>query len=167
MSRSPSDAPEGQALYEDDFHAWTNRQATLIREGRIDELDLDHLADELDDLSKGICHRLVDELTVLFDHLLKWDHAPEQRTRNWEAATREQRKRIASLLEKNPSLEAKLAEAMLEGYDYGRDRASGETGMSVKSFPETSAHGWTDLMERELHFDDPESSHTNTPGPTV
>jgi hypothetical protein len=112
MSKSPSAAPQGQTLYEDDFHAWTNRQATLIREGRIDELDLDHLADELDDLSKGICHRLVDSLTVLFDHMLKWDHNPEQRTRNWEATIREQRKRVARLLEQNPSLDEKLAGAL-------------------------------------------------------
>ena len=94
----------------------------MIRAGRLDELDLDHIADELDDVGSEIYRRLESALTVLFMHMLKWDYQPEFRSRSWEAAIREQRKRVSKLLEKNSSLKSKLAEATAEGYEYGRDR---------------------------------------------
>ncbi|SIO41275.1 protein of unknown function DUF29 [Bradyrhizobium erythrophlei] len=161
MSTSPSVVPRKQSLYEDDLYAWTTRQATLIRAGRVDELDLDHIAEELDDLGSEIYRRLESALTILFAHMLKWDYQPERRTRSWEATIREQRKRIAKLLEKNPSLKSKLAEATTEGYEYGRDRASGETDMPVESFPEKSEYTWHDVMEREFRLDQPEPSQTS------
>jgi Domain of unknown function DUF29 len=163
MSTSPSVVPSKQSLYEDDHHEWTVRQAALIRAGRVGELDLDHIAEELDDLGSEIYRRLESALTVLFAHILKWDYQPERRSRSWEATIREQRKRIAKLLEKNPSLKSKLAEATTEGYDYGRDRASGETGMPVESFPEASEYSWHDVMEREFRLDEPEPSQTRGP----
>jgi hypothetical protein len=163
MSTSPSVVPRKQSLYEDDLYAWTTRQATLIRAGRVDELDLDHIAEELDDLGSEIYRRLESALTVLFAHMLKWDYQPERRTRSWEATIREQIKRIAKMLEKNPSLKSKLAEATTEGYEYGRDRASGETDMPVESFPEKSGYTWHDVMEREFRLDEPEPSQTSGP----
>jgi hypothetical protein len=165
MSTSPSVVPQDkQSLYENDLYSWTNQQATLIRAGRLDELDLDHIAEELDDLGSEIYRRLESALTVLFLHMLKWDYQPELRSRSWEATIREQRKRIAKLLEKNPSLKSKLGEATEEGYEYGRDRASGETDMPVESFPEKSEYTWYDLTEREFRLDEPEVSETNRPG---
>jgi hypothetical protein len=43
------------------------------------------------------------------------------------------------------------------------------TGLAnpVGSFPEMSVYSWPDLTEREFHFDDPDSSHTQGPGSTV
>jgi hypothetical protein len=163
MSTSASVVPHKQSLYEDDRYEWTTRQATLIRAGRVDELDLDHIAEQLDDLGSEIYRRLESALTVLFAHMLKWDYQPERRTRSWEATIREQRKRIAKMLEKNPSLKSKLAEATTEGYEYGRDRASGETDMPVESFPEKSGYTWHDVMEREFRLDEPEPSQTSGP----
>ena|ERR1700757_1759155 len=165
MSRSPSVVPqEKRSLYEDDLYSWANRQATLIRAGRRDELDLDHIAEELDDLGSEIYRRLESALTVLYMHMLKWDYQPEFRSRSWEATIREQRKRIAKLLEKNPLLKSKLNEAMEEGYEYGRDRASGETDLPVGSFPEKSKYTWQDVTEREFRLDEPEVSETSQPG---
>src|ERR1700720_4707974 len=135
MSTSPSVVSQGQSLYEDDLHEWASRQAALIRANRTDELDFAHIAEELDDVGSELYRRLESSFTVLFAHMLKWDHQPERRSRSWEATIREQRKRIAKLLEKNPSLKSKLAEATTEGYEYGRDRASGESDMPVESFP--------------------------------
>jgi len=38
--------PEEPSLYEADVIAWANRQAALLRAGRFDELDIEHIADE-------------------------------------------------------------------------------------------------------------------------
>jgi hypothetical protein len=166
MSTSPSVVSQGPSLYEDDLHEWASRQASLIRANRIDELDLAHIAEELDDVGSELYRRLESSFTVLFAHMLKWDHQPERRSRSWEATIREQRKRVLRLLEKNPSLRAKLVEAMTEGYEYGRDRASGETDMPLESFPEKSQYTWHDAIEREFRLDEPDLSSSSDPGKT-
>jgi len=139
MSTSPSVVSQGPSLYEDDLHEWASRQASLIRANRIDELDLAHIAEELDDVGSELYRRLESSFTVLFAHMLKWDHQPERRSRSCEATIREQRKRVVRLLEKNPSLRSKLAEAMAEGYEYGSDRASGEADFRIA--PDTLSSG--------------------------
>ena len=40
------------SLYETDFHAWTQQQAILIREGRWEEIDRSNLVEEIESLGK-------------------------------------------------------------------------------------------------------------------
>ncbi|WP_445490873.1 DUF29 domain-containing protein [Rhodopseudomonas sp. RCAM05734] len=154
MPTSPSVVAQDQSsLYEDDLYAWANRQAELLRARKLDELDLDHIAEEIDDVGNEIYERLESALTILFMHMLKWDYQPERRSRSREATIREQRKRIATLMRKNPSLKARLAAAQQSGYDYGRDKASGETDIPVENFPDVSPYSWLDVTEREFRLD--------------
>ncbi|CAN5189379.1 DUF29 domain-containing protein [soil metagenome] len=154
MPTSPSIVSQDKPSPEpDDLYAWAQRQAALLRAGRLDELDLDRIAEEIDDVGNEIYERLESALTVLLMHMLKWDFQPERRSRSWEATIREQRKRVSRLLRENPSLKSKLAEARESAYGYGRDRASGETNIAVERFPETSQYNWQDLMEREFRID--------------
>ena len=39
-----------EALYDQDFYAWSRAQAELLRSGRVSELDLEHLTDGVKDL---------------------------------------------------------------------------------------------------------------------
>lgn len=94
--------------------------------------------------------KLQSALTVLFLHLLTWDHQPERRSRSWEASIREQRRRIDRVLRKNPGLKSRFTEALVEGYEDGRDRASAETGLPVEVFPITCPYDRPSLMEREI-----------------
>ena len=43
--------PAARNLYEEDFYVWAERQTELLRARRFDELDLEHLTEEVDDLS--------------------------------------------------------------------------------------------------------------------
>lgn len=160
MASSPPVVTQGPSLYDDDLHEWASRQASLIRANRIDELDLAHIADELDDLAGELYRRLEDLFTVLFANMLTWDHQPERRSRSGEATIREQRKRVLKLLESNPSLRSKLVEAMTEGYEYGRHRASGECNMPLESFPEMPQYTWHDAIEREFRIDESDLSNS-------
>ena len=38
------------SIYHHDFYTWTHEQAALLKEGRLDELDIEHLIEELEDL---------------------------------------------------------------------------------------------------------------------
>jgi len=41
-----------KTLYDTDFVEWTARTAELVRSGRFDEVDLEHVAEEIEDLGK-------------------------------------------------------------------------------------------------------------------
>lgn len=60
------------ALYDRDFFEWTVRNAELLRRGCVEEADLEHLAEEIEDLGKRDTREVMSRLTVLLMHLLKW-----------------------------------------------------------------------------------------------
>ena len=41
-----------EELYERDFVRWTARNADLLRERRFDEIDFEHIAEEIEDLGR-------------------------------------------------------------------------------------------------------------------
>ncbi len=64
-------------LYETDFEAWVQQQAELFKQKRFEELDLAHLAQEIESLGKSERRAIASCLTVLLTHLLKWQYQPE------------------------------------------------------------------------------------------
>ncbi|OKH30028.1 hypothetical protein NIES2119_31630 [[Phormidium ambiguum] IAM M-71] len=132
-------------LYETDFYAWTQRQAQLLRQHQLDCLDIENLVEEIDSLGKQQQQELVNRLSVLLGHLLKWEYQPSKRSRSWVTTIREQRRRVAKLLQKNPSLKSFLNEAMLEAYLSGVDLAIEETGIELDDFPSEIPYTWEQI----------------------
>lgn len=125
-------------IYREDFHAWAMQNAQLLRQGRLAEIDIENIAEELEDMGASKERELESRLGVLLAHLLKWVYQPERRGTSWRATIEEQRRRIERVLRKNPSLKAKLDEAFADAYGDARLIAMRETGMEKKTFPETS-----------------------------
>lgn len=94
--------------YETDVMAWANEQARLIRAGRFDLLDLEHIAEESEDVGKSEQRELANRMAVLLAHLLKWQYQPDRRRSSWVRTIKEQRKRVLLRLEETPSLSDKL-----------------------------------------------------------
>ena len=92
-----------QCLYEQDFYAWANEQAALLRAGRLSEADIEHIAEEIESMGKTEKRELVSRLTVLLLHLLKWQHQPTHRGTVWRLTLEEQRNQIEDHLADNPS----------------------------------------------------------------
>lgn len=65
-------------LYDQDFYAWAMKNAELIRQGHWADIDLEHVAEELEGMGRGEWYELVDRLAVLLAHLLKWRFQPER-----------------------------------------------------------------------------------------
>ena len=63
-------------LYEQDFYAWARKQATLLRAGRFEELDLAHLTEEVDDLGCSLYRSVRSRIRTIIEHLLKLQHSP-------------------------------------------------------------------------------------------
>ena len=63
-------------LYDEDFYAWAMRTAGLLRQRRFTEIDIAHLAEELEDIGKRERRALESYLRNVTLHLLKWRYQP-------------------------------------------------------------------------------------------
>jgi hypothetical protein len=124
-------------LYDRDFLEWTRCNAALLRAGRFREADIEHIAEELDDMGRSEQRELESRLQILLKHLLKWQVQPERRGRSWEATIRVQRLEIDRLQRRMPSLRNLLAEGIGEVYPAAVIKASLETRLPESSFPKT------------------------------
>ncbi|MCJ2036741.1 DUF29 domain-containing protein [Methylobacterium sp. J-068] len=150
---SSSERASNRARYEDDFYSWLIQQADLLRSGRLEDVDLDHVAEELEDLSKSEFGKLQSTLRVLVMHMLKWDQQPEHRTPSWIFSIREQRRRYARILAGSPGLKPRIDEALGDAYPDARDWASDETRLPPDEFPSECPYAWEDILERPFDFD--------------
>jgi hypothetical protein len=156
-------AVTASSFYDEDFYAWTQHQAMVLRGVRCPgELDVLNLAEEIEDLGKSHRRELRSRLRVLIMHLLKWRYQPEGRrdSHSWEDTIREQRKEIEDALEDSPSLKKEVGPYILKDYGYARDRAARQTGLRLEIFPE--ACPWT--VEQALDTDFwPEEEMSDSP----
>jgi len=128
-------------LYETDFYDWTNKQAQLLRAGKFAEIDVENLAEEIEDMGKRQKQELISRLRVLLMHLLKWEYEPTYRSKSWTATIKTQRFDIAEHLEQNPSLKATLDVSIGKAWKGALVDAEVETEIDKKTFPQ--ACPWT------------------------
>lgn len=65
----PAENPPHETPYEMDYVLWVERQAHLLRHGRIDKVDRKHLTEELEDMAGSQRRELRSRLIVLVLHL--------------------------------------------------------------------------------------------------
>ncbi|CAK0764759.1 DUF29 domain-containing protein [uncultured Gammaproteobacteria bacterium] len=122
-------------LYRTDFYSWAMEQATLARAGRLDGLDLEHVAEELEALGRSEAAALKSSLRVLLVHLLKWQYQPERRSRSWTNSIDRERDNIEDHLRDNPGLRPRLAELLRQAYALARREAARQTRLPLETFP--------------------------------
>ncbi|CAK0766895.1 DUF29 domain-containing protein [uncultured Gammaproteobacteria bacterium] len=137
-------------FYEHDFFAWANEQAALLRAGKLDAADIEHIAEEIESMGRSEKRELVSRLTVLLLHLLKWQFQPDRRGASWEASIANTRDDLADHLADNPSLKAMLSEAIISAYRRARRDAAAETGLPNPSFPLTCPWSFAQLMDENF-----------------
>ena len=102
------------SLYEDDFYAWTQQQAKLLRRlpPAANELDLEHIAEEIEDLGRSDLRAAQSLCEHIIEHFLKLEHsglehsALEQPADHWRDEIVEWRLQLEKILTR--SIEAKL-----------------------------------------------------------
>lgn len=107
----------GESLYETDFYGWTRQQAELLRAGKLAQSDVGNIAEEIEDMGKNLRRELESRLKILFIHLLKWQYQPGYRGNSWRYSIEEQRAELTDHIDDNPSLKARLPQAMQRGYE--------------------------------------------------
>lgn len=141
------------SLYERDFYAWTQRQAQLLREGKLAEVDIDHLIEELESIGAGERNQLQSRLKVLLAHLLKWQYQSHLRSRSGSATIKEQRLSLLDLLEENPSLNALLEQRITKAYRLAVLLAVKETNLEETTFPLECPYSQEQLLNQDYYPD--------------
>ena len=121
-------------LYDQDFYAWANEQAGLLRAGRLSEADIEHIAEEIESMGKSEKCELVSRLTALLLHMLKWQHQPVFHSTSWRLTIEEQRNRLEEHLAENPSLKSALDEVTARAYRSALLSAARESGLDRSAF---------------------------------
>ncbi|BAP56887.1 hypothetical protein THII_2590 [Thioploca ingrica] len=120
--------------YEQDFYAWTRHNAQLLREGKLAEIDMENIAEELESMGKSEQRELINRLIVLLAHLLKWEFQPDHRSSNWNGNIIEQRRQIKRLLQDSPSLKRLLNAELNESYLDAILDVANDTGIPQSQF---------------------------------
>lgn len=96
--------------YEEDVVAWANEQAALLRAGKFSALDIEHIAEEIEDVGKSEQRELASRMALLLAYLLKWQCQPERRGASWQRTIKEQRRALVEHIEETPSLKRSLTD---------------------------------------------------------
>lgn len=143
-----------KTLYDTDFVEWTMRTAELLREGRFDEVDLEHLAEEVEDLGKSERSAVAPQLDRMLKHIIKQRIQPERDGRSWRQSISDGRTELEYKLEDSPSLRRYLENNIQKIYRRAVRRALLETGLqdSAENLDVPAECPWTvdQLLEGKL-----------------
>ena len=137
--------------YDTDFHAWALHNAKLLRQGKFAELDVEHLAEELESMGKTNKRELTSRFKILLAHLLKWQYQPDYRGRSWRSSIVEQRSEISELTAENPSLKPLFDEVIADAYLKAIKFAAKETGLLVNTFPQKCPYSLEQIVDDDFY----------------
>jgi Domain of unknown function DUF29 len=120
-------ATRPEQLYKDDFYAWTRDQARALR--RLAEerwngpLDLEHLAEEVEDLGSEQQWAVESQLERVIEHLLKLEHSPSSGPRRqWMISVNNARGEIQRRM--TATIRREVKPALQERYQAARRNAN-------------------------------------------
>jgi hypothetical protein len=105
-----------KSLYDTDFVEWTAQTADLLREGRIGEIDTEHLIEEIEDLGKSQRSAVRSQLARMLMHLIKQTMQPERDGSSWRNSIGGARLQILVDIEDSPSLRRHLRDKLERVY---------------------------------------------------
>jgi hypothetical protein len=110
-------------LHASDSYSWALSQAEALRAGRIEDLDLVHLVEELEGLAIATRSAVRSRTRTIIEHLLKLQHSPAADPRpGWRRTVRVQRSGLRDDL--TPTLRRQLDDDLADLYRDGRENAA-------------------------------------------
>jgi len=145
-------------LYGRDYYAWIRHQVQALRRRRIEDIDWENMAEEIEDLGRSEKRALRSQLARLVEHLLKIDRAPSrvrsENLRGWEVSLRHARRAVAELLDENPSLRSELKQIFARAYLDGRDEALGSLKLPDTAIPEKAPWSAGEVIRNDFRTRD-------------
>jgi hypothetical protein len=154
MTVSKSEDINSLALYEEDYYLWLENTAQLLRDGKLSELDLPNLIEEIEDMGRSEKRAVKSNLIRILQHLLKWKYQPEKQSDSWLSTIVEHRQRIILAFEDSPSLKNYYLEVFNKCYQDARKNAATETRLPLETFPNQSPFTIEDTLNPNYLPDD-------------
>ena len=134
------------SLFDQDYCTWVKEQIRLLHLRQLEQLDLEHLPDELNTLVWLIEQKIETNLEVICNHLLKYKYAREHLNDepccdSWRSTLLKARWQIADELEASPSLQNYPAQELNERYQVAMEQVYQETQLLDGKLPKSCP--WT------------------------
>jgi len=98
MAKTLTRSPDAD-LYETDYYRWLEEQAELLREGRIEDIDVANLIEEFEELAVSERASVESHAETIVEHLLKLQYSPAERPRRgWRLTVTRHRGRLSKRL---------------------------------------------------------------------
>jgi hypothetical protein len=152
--------PDGPR-YDDDFYAWTQYQAEVLRTMRRTDnrLDRENLAEEVEDLGKSERNAVYSQITRILEHFLKLACSPADRPRfSWMRSVVEARQALERHL--TPTLHNAAEQAFPSFYEDARRladlglREHGEDA-AVDKLPTVCPYAFEQVLARDWYPESP------------
>ncbi|MSV29727.1 MAG: DUF29 domain-containing protein [Bryobacterales bacterium] len=136
-----------KTLYDTDFVEWSAHTAQLVRAGRLDEVDLENLAEEIEGLGKRDRWAVHAQLRRLLLHQIKRRIQPEREGASWRRSILNSQERITSSVKDSPSLKPFFEKDLRGIYTRAVRAAFLETGVKTANLPEICPFTMDQLLE--------------------
>jgi hypothetical protein len=153
----PDDLPRKGPDYDDDFYAWTQHQAAVLREMPVadNRFDREHVAEEIEDLGKSERDVVRSQIRRIIEHFLKLQYSPAEQPRfGWMRSINDARGILGDKL--SPTLRRDIETRLSELYEDARYQAElslqeyGEGG-AVQLFPGICPYPLERILERRWY----------------
>jgi hypothetical protein len=138
-------------LYERDYYAWVQDQVDALRRHRIEDVDWENVAEEIEDLGRSERYSIESQMVRALEHLLKLQHAVETLRRNnargWQLTIKDARLVMRQLLDQNPSLRPQLKEMLQFAYQRARLAALRKARLPDQAIPESCPWAVEQVMD--------------------
>ncbi len=148
-------ASKAADLYDEDFYAWTQQQAQALRthfkgDNRI---DVEHLAEEVEDLGKSELHAVESYIENVIEHLLKLDYSGWIEARNhWRAEVDAFRASIERKI--TPRIRQQVETELAALYERARRGAARSLHQRepdlVRRLPKSCPYDWEQVWHRDV-----------------
>jgi len=158
----PDDLPRQGARpkgpdYDDDFYAWTQHQAQVMREMPIadNRFDRDNVVEEIETLGRSERDAVRSQVHRILEHFLKLQYSPAERPRaGWMASVNDARRILGDKL--SAALRRDIEARLLDLYEDARyqtelslqDYGEGEV---AKSFPQECPYTLDHILQRRWY----------------
>ena len=138
-----------KSLYEQDEHLWLTETIQLLRENRLEQLDIENLIGELEDLSKRNQNRVESFLRQVIIHLLLlqyWTTEYDYNYRHWSGEIASFRVQLNRALTTN--LKQYLLENLEDIYQESIFIVNQKTGLDLQIFPAFCPYSLEQLLDK-------------------
>ena len=106
-------------LYDKDFYLWIQKNIELLKSKNFDAVDWINLIEELEDMSRSELRKMISFMTIILEHLYKWEHFRIHKNmgNDWVRSIIHARLQLNDLFDDNPSLKVQSKDELQKAWN--------------------------------------------------